>query len=100
MAVIRLPTPLRPMAGGADEVTVSGSSVREALDELDSQHQGLKSRICDEAGELRRFINLYVGEEDIRSLDGLDTALGDRDVLSIVPAIAGGRTTKTTDEHR
>ena len=91
MAIIRLPTPLRPMAGGRDEVSVSGGSVKEVLDNLEAAAPGIKSRICDENGELRRFVNLYVGEEDVRSLDGLSTSVSDDDTLSIVPAIAGGR---------
>ena len=90
MPVVRLPTPLRPMAGGRDEVTVAGTTVREVLDSLDAAHGGLKGRIVDDGGQLRRFINVYVGEDDVRGLSGLDTAVKDGDVLSIIPAIAGG----------
>ena len=90
MAIVKLPTPLRPMAGGQDEVKVSGRTVREVIDSLEAAHPGLKARFCDDQGALRRFINLYVGEEDVRSLQGLDTEVKESDLVSIIPAIAGG----------
>jgi molybdopterin synthase sulfur carrier subunit len=87
--IVRIPTPLRTLTGGADEVTASGGTVREVLDDLEAKHPGLKDRLLDEKG-VRRFVNIYVGEEDIRFLDGLKTALKAGDQISIVPAIAGG----------
>jgi molybdopterin converting factor small subunit len=87
--IVRIPTPLRTLTGGADEVTASGSTVREVLDDLEAKHPGLRDRLLDEKG-VRRFVNIYVGEEDIRFLDGLKTALKAGDQISIVPAIAGG----------
>jgi molybdopterin synthase sulfur carrier subunit len=87
--IVRIPTPLRTLTGGADEVTASGGTVREVIDDLEGKHPGMKERLLDEKG-VRRFVNIYVGEEDIRFLDGLKTTLKAGDQISIVPAIAGG----------
>lgn len=87
--IVRIPTPLRTLTGGADEVTASGATVREVIDDLEGKHPGLRERLLDEKG-VRRFVNIYVGEEDIRFLEGLKTALKSGDQISIVPAIAGG----------
>lgn len=89
-ATVRIPTPLRPLAGNQDAVRASGDSVRALLDDLEARHPGLRARLLDEQGGLRRFVNLFVDEEDVRHLDGLETAVRDGAVLSIVPAIAGG----------
>ncbi|MCZ7583714.1 MAG: MoaD/ThiS family protein [Deltaproteobacteria bacterium] len=89
--IVRLPTPLRPMAGGKDEVFIDGATVRDVIEKLDAAHAGLGARILDDGGELRRFVNLYLNEEDVRGLDGLETAVKTGDVLSVIPAIAGGR---------
>jgi len=90
MAVtVRIPPPLRPLTGGADEISVEGATVLQALDALEAKHPGLKERICDDRG-VRRSVNLFVGDEDIRFLDGLGTALDAGAVVSVVPAIAGG----------
>ncbi len=91
MIKVRIPTPLRPMTGGKNEVEIAGNSVAEIIDNLSSAHPGIKERICDEQGEVRRFINIYVNEEDIRFLTGKETLLKDGDEMSIIPAIAGGR---------
>jgi molybdopterin synthase sulfur carrier subunit len=88
---VRIPTPLRPLTRGQGEVEAKGASVAEVLANLDSMHPGLKQRLYDEQGELRRFVNIYVNEEDIRFLKGKETALKEGDEVSIVPAIAGGR---------
>jgi len=90
MIKVRIPTPLRPLTKGQGEVESNGSSVTEIIDNLEASHPGLKDRLCDDKGELRRFVNVYVNEEDIRFLKGKDTALKDGDEVSIVPAIAGG----------
>ena len=87
---VRIPTPLRKLTGGADEVAVDGCNVGELIDNLEAAHAGLKERLCDENGEIRRFVNVYVNDEDVRFLDGRATALKDGDEVSIVPAIAGG----------
>ncbi len=90
MITIRIPTPLRPMTGGKSEVEGKGNSIGELIDQLNVTHPGLKDRICDEQGEIRRFINIYLNEEDIRFLTGKETPIKDGDEVSIVPAIAGG----------
>jgi len=90
MAVtVRIPTPLRTLTGGADEVSAEGGTVAQVIDNLETNHPGMKDRLCDEKG-VRRFVNIYANDEDIRFLDNLETALKEGDTLSIVPAIAGG----------
>ena len=88
--LVRIPTPLRSLTRGAAEVQGTGETVADLVQNLETSHPGLRDRLLDEGGELRRFVNIYVNEEDIRFLDGLKTALKDRDDVSIVPAIAGG----------
>jgi molybdopterin synthase sulfur carrier subunit len=78
------------MTGGKNEVEIAGKTVEQIIENLGSAHPGIKERICDEQGEVRRFINIYVNEEDIRFLTGKDTPLKDGDQVSIIPAIAGG----------
>ena len=91
MAVtIKLPTQLRDAAGNQTEAKVDGTTVGEALDSLYSQHGELRQRIADDGGGLRRFVNVYLGGEDIRFLDGLPTELPDGAELTILPAVAGG----------
>lgn len=90
MATIRIPTPLRKFTEGKDEVAISGANVRELLDNLEGAHPGIGERIRDDKGEVRRFVNIFVRDEDIRFLDGLDTKISDGDEISIIPAIAGG----------
>ncbi len=91
MAVrVRIPTPLQSLTERQAEVTVSAASVGEALAILENQFPGLRERLRDESGKLRRFINLYVNDEDIRFLQNEETPLGENDEISIVPAIAGG----------
>ena len=91
MIKVRIPTPLRPLTRGQGEVEAKGASVAEVIAHLDSMHPGLQQRLYDERGELRRFVNIYVNEQDIRFLKGKETALKEGDEVSIVPAIAGGR---------
>ncbi len=90
MIKVRIPTPLRSLTKGQGEVETEARSVLEMIETLDSAHPGIKDRLCDEKGELRRFVNIYVNEEDIRFLKGRLTSLKDGDEVSIVPAIAGG----------
>ncbi len=87
---VRIPTPLRKLTGGADEVAIEGTNVGEIIENLEAAHPGLKERLCDDAGEIRRFVNVYVNDEDVRFLEGRATVLKDGDEVSIVPAIAGG----------
>ena len=86
---VRIPTPLRTLTGGADEVSATGATVGAVIDELETRYAGIKDRLLDEKG-VRRFINIYVGEEDIRYLEGLKTELKGGEQIAIVPAIAGG----------
>lgn len=88
--IVRVPTPLRTLTGGKDEVSIEAATVGEALGVLESQFPGIRDRLLDDKGKVRRHVNLFVGEEDIRFLDGLGTQLKAGDQLSIVPAIAGG----------
>ena len=91
MAVtVRIPTPLRKLTDGHEEVPADGATVGEVLDALEGRYPGLKRRICDDAGNVRRFVNIYANDEDIRHLEALATAVVDGDELSIIPAIAGG----------
>ncbi|MDQ1534648.1 MAG: sulfur-carrier protein [Actinomycetota bacterium] len=91
MAVtVRIPTQLRTLTGGASEVSVAGATVAEVLKALDAEHPGFGERIFDESAALRRFVNVFVADEDIRFLQNLDTPLTDGQVVSIVPAVAGG----------
>jgi len=89
--LVRIPTPLRGLTKGAAEVQGSGDTVGDIIQDLERQFPGLRDRLVDEGGDLRRFINIYVNEEDIRFLEGARTSLKAGDSLSIVPAIAGGR---------
>ena len=88
--IVRIPTPLRSITKGSAEVPAKGHTVDDVMQDLERQYPGLRERLVDEKGELRRFINLYVNEEDVRFLQGRTTALKDGDTVSIVPAIAGG----------
>ena len=89
--LVRIPTPLRSLTKGSPEVQAKGETVDDLIRDLERQFSGLRERLLDEKGELRRFINIYVNEEDVRFLEGKITALKDGDTVSIVPAIAGGR---------
>jgi molybdopterin converting factor small subunit len=87
---VRIPTALRTLTGGAGEVSVEGSTVGEILKSLDAAHPGLAERLFDDKGALRRFVNVFVADEDIRFLDGLSTPVAEGQAVSIIPAVAGG----------
>jgi sulfur-carrier protein len=87
---VLIPTALQKFTNDRAAIDCSGSNVAELIDALEDSCPGIKARLCDEAGQPRRFLNLYVNDEDIRFLDGTDTALNDGDRVSIVPAVAGG----------
>jgi molybdopterin synthase sulfur carrier subunit len=87
---VRVPTQLRTLTGGKGEVVVEGSTVGEVLKALDATHAGFADRLFDESGGLRRFVNVFLADEDVRFLEGLDTPVDDGETLSIVPAVAGG----------
>lgn len=90
MSSVRIPTILRTYTGGSSEVTASGDTLSAVLDDLEASYPGIRSRVLDDAGELRRFVNVYVGNEDVRFLDGLATATPEGAQISIIPAVAGG----------
>ena len=91
MAVnVRIPTPLRKLTQDKDTVQATGHTIQEVVDHLDRQYPGLKERLCDERGELRRFVNIYLNDEDIRFAQGRQTPVKDGDEISVIPAIAGG----------
>jgi molybdopterin synthase sulfur carrier subunit len=90
MATVRIPTQLRNLSGGAGEVQLDGGTVAEVLKHLDDAHSGFAERLFDDTGSLRRFVNVFVDDEDIRFLQALDTEVGEKTVVSIVPAVAGG----------
>ncbi len=90
MAQIRIPMPLRKLTNDADLVTTDASTLSDAVERLEADFPGIKERIVDESGEIRRFVNIYVNGEDVRFLDNLKTALKPSDEVSIVPAVAGG----------
>ena len=87
---VRIPTPLRKLTNGQDKVSVDGNTLRSIVEELENEFPGIKDRICDENGEIRNFVNLYVNGEDVRFEAGLDTPTSSGSEVSIVPAVAGG----------
>ncbi|MCH7921656.1 MAG: MoaD/ThiS family protein [Nitrospinae bacterium] len=87
---VRIPTPLQGLTQNRPEVEVKGSNIKELVEDLDRQYPGIKERICDETGAIRRFVNIYLNDEDIRFIDGDSTAVREGDDVSIIPAIAGG----------
>ena len=89
-ASVRIPTILRTFTSGAGEVTAEGSTLREVLDKLETSFPGIRDRILDEQGALRRFVNVYVGDDDVRFIGGLDAEVPDGTRISIIPAVAGG----------
>jgi adenylyltransferase/sulfurtransferase len=91
MPMLRIPTPLRPYAAGRSEIALTSATVSGALQELTDQHPDLKKHLFNEQGELRPFVNLFLNDEDVRHLQGMQTPLKDSDRLVIIPSIAGGR---------
>lgn len=87
---VKIPTPLRRITGGESNVNGEAANVRELIEDLERQFPGMRERLCDEEGALRRFVNVFVGDEDIRFLEGLETSLEDGAQVSIIPAVAGG----------
>ena len=87
---VRVPTPLRRFTGGSEEVGASGATIGAVVEDLERQFPGIKEKLCDDEGRVRRFVNIYLNGDDIRFLQNLETGVKDGDELSIVPAIAGG----------
>lgn len=87
---VKIPTQLRNLTGGSTEVEASGSTLAEVFEDLEARHPGIKERLVDDSGALRRFVNVYLGDEDIRFLEGLETEVAEGGSVSIIPAVAGG----------
>jgi molybdopterin synthase sulfur carrier subunit len=87
---VRIPTTMRPIAGGASQVQVEGATLAEVIGNLDAAHPGFRDRLFDETGALRKFVNVFVADDDVRYLSGVDTPVRDGDTVSIIPAVAGG----------
>ena len=90
MAVFRIPGPLRNLSGGESTVNVEAQDLRTAIDELDSKHPGFKGRLLDDQGQPRQFVNLFLNDEDVRFVGGLEAKLSDGDNVTVLPAVAGG----------
>ena len=87
---VRIPTPLRRLTDGQDKVEAEGATIDDVISSLEAQFPGMRERVCDEQGELRNFVNVYVNGEDVRFLDGLSSSTKPGDEVSLVPAVAGG----------
>ena len=90
MTTVFVPSSLRRYTAGQSKAQVSGGTINEIIDDLERQYPGVKSRLCDDSGQIKRYVNVFVNDEEIRALQGADTAVSDRDEVSIVPAMAGG----------
>lgn len=90
MPTVRIPTPLRNATGGAATVEVEGGTLKSVIDDLEAQHPGIGERLLDDSGELRRFVNVFVDDEDVRFQEGLSTPVEEDTTVSIIPAVAGG----------
>ncbi len=88
--VVKIPTQLRTLTDGRDQVQADGRSLKQILDSLEAAHPGVQKRVLDDSGQLRRFVNVYIDGEDIRFLNGLETEVSDRSEVAIIPAVAGG----------
>jgi molybdopterin synthase sulfur carrier subunit len=91
MATVRIPSPLRRYTNGQSKTKTNGTNVTQVIDNLEAQFPGVKSRLCDESGQIKRYVNIFVNDKEIRTLQGADTAVADSDEMSIVPAMAGGQ---------
>ncbi len=89
-AMIKIPTQLRTLTGGSEEVEATGNTLSAVIEDLESRHPGVRERLLDDAGQLRRFVNVYLDDEDVRFLDGLNTAIPEGAKVAIIPAVAGG----------
>jgi molybdopterin synthase sulfur carrier subunit len=90
MPTVFVPSSLRRYTAGQSKAQVSGGTINEIIEDLERQYPGVKSRLCDDSGQIKRYVNVFVNDEEIRALQGADTAVSDRDEVSIVPAMAGG----------
>ncbi len=91
MTTVRIPSPLRRYTNNQSKVECNGTNINEVLENLEAQYPGVKSRLCDEKGQIKRYVNVFVNGEEIRTLQGGETSVADRDEVSIIPAMAGGQ---------
>ena len=91
MSTVRIPSPLRKYTNSQSKVQANGSTINEVIEDLETQYPGVKSRLCDDSGQIKRYVNVFVNGDEIRTLQGGDTSVGTNDEVSIVPAMAGGR---------
>ena len=91
MATVFIPSSLRRYTAGQSKAEVSGGTINEVIEDLEQQYPGVKSRLCDDSGQIKRYVNVFVNDEEIRALQGADTQVSEKDEISIVPAMAGGR---------
>jgi molybdopterin synthase sulfur carrier subunit len=91
MAIVRIPSPLRRYTNGQSKVEGSGANITALIEHLETQYPGIKSRLCDEGGQVKRYVNIFINDQEIRTLQGPESTLSDKDEVSIVPAMAGGR---------
>ncbi|MCB0192846.1 MAG: MoaD/ThiS family protein [Anaerolineae bacterium] len=91
MTTVRIPSPLRRYTNGQSKVESSGTSINAIIDDLEAQYPGVKARLCDDSGQIKRYVNVFVNDEEIRTLQGGDTPVGEKDEVSIIPAMAGGQ---------
>lgn len=91
MATVRIPSPLRRYTNGQSKVESQGANINELISNLEAQYPGIKSRLCEENGQIKRYVNVFVNETEIRTLQGAETPLTDKDEVSIIPAMAGGQ---------
>jgi len=90
MATVRIPSPLRRYTNNQSKVESNGANIAQLIENLESQYPGVKSRLCDDSGQIKRYVNIFVNGEEIRTLQGNETAISDKDEVSIIPAMAGG----------
>ena len=91
MAIVFIPSSLRRYTAGQSKAEVGGGTINEVIEDLEQQYPGVKSRLCDDTGQIKRYVNVFVNDEEIRALQGADTRVSEKDEISIVPAMAGGR---------
>jgi len=91
MALVRIPSPLRKYTNSQSKVHADGANINEVIENLETQYPGVKSRLCDDNGQIKRYVNVFINGDEIRTLQGADSSVGENDEISIVPAMAGGR---------
>ena len=91
MSTVRIPSPLRKYTNSQSKVQANGATINEVIEDLETQYPGVKSRLCDDSGQIKRYVNVFINGDEIRTLQGADSSVGENDEVSIVPAMAGGQ---------